>query len=362
MKDCPDKQNLVAFAGKLLPIEQQQQIEKHVVKCPSCLKLLQEIEVVAAKLQEGLDDNTTPATPLGSEADVELERDPELMLPAPGAKAPPLWFSIWRWLTEPSISFSGFQLPRVAFVAVGLFGLFLIPFFMRPNIVNPIADQKGSIGLAASGRVVNEWGGRLGAEPAGWVSQLLKGESIQLASAAQSLTASLGGVATMLGTRGAEVTVPLLESPTDSLVKGVPFEFQWQGVAGVTDYEVKIVQADGDPVIHRVSGATRVSSADLPFTFVPGGTYRWYVEGIVGPEAMELPISAQSAFGILDSNSAAEVASIEGVHGDSLLILTSTYLRFGLYDDAARTLSDLETLNPGHVGVARMREILDQAP
>lgn len=358
MKECPDKQTLVAFAGELLSTENQLQLEKHVIQCAHCMALVQELNVVTVQLQRSFGDSK-PSEAEGASDSVEPE--PDVLLPAPGAKAPPLWFSIWRWLTEPSISFSGFQLPRVAFAALGLFGLFLIPFFTRPEIIDPIADQNGGIGLAASGRVVTEWGGRLDAEPAGWVTQLLNGESIQLASAAQTLTASLGGEATMLGTRGPASTVPILESPTDSLVKALPFDFQWQGVEGVSDYEVKIVQADGNPVIYRVRGVTRVSSADLPFAFVPGGTYRWYVEGIVGANVIELPISAQTVFGILDANSAAEVARIEDAHGDSLLVLTSAYLRFGLYDDASRTLDELATLNPEHARVARMREILDQA-
>ena len=364
--DCLDEERALAFVANQLGDAQVEAVEQHLADCSTCMALVRDTEDLCDTFSLVVADEETDVvvakleTVLAADLAEEATADHQSSGVAPSAVSGIQRFL--EWLNAPIELINGWRLPRIALLMAPLLVFFLIPRSEIVQIENPIADQAGNIGLSKDGVLVTEWDEPLSPEVTGWVTSFLLGNTIELAASSQALKESLADRSAYLGAGDPQGSVPIPDYPNSTLVKGLPFEFRWQGGANMSDYDLEILPPQGETFVHRVVGVTRVSTTDLGFTFEPGVTYRWRLEGVTDADSPDLLISDTVSFGLLGRESASVVSRIEAEHGNSLLIRTVTYLRFGLEADAAAAFAELEALNPESAALVGLKSEFELGP
>jgi anti-sigma factor RsiW len=165
-----------------------------------------------------------------------------------------------------------------------------------------------------------------------------------------SLTAMMAGSETMMG--AAPAAAFRLTRPLATITPSDRPRFEWEPLAGATEYTVAVFEDDLTPV----AGATAVpgTSWTPPQPLRRGRTYVWQVTAHRGAESATAPAppAPPARFRVMDSETAAALDRQAAVHRGSHLILGILYTQAGARLEADEHLRQVPPDDP-HAAVAR---------
>jgi hypothetical protein len=121
--------------------------------------------------------------------------------------------------------------------------------------------------------------------------------------------------------------------------------FRWRPVAGADGYRVFVRDASGHTLLDEDAG----NRTELPWPagqppLNPGGRYDWQVAARVGAR---FKVSPWDSFAVLGEAQQRQVAELVGHLANQPLALAAIDESFGLYDEAASQLRNLQAEYPG---------------
>ncbi len=240
--------------------------------------------------------------------------------------------------------------------------LILAVILWRPHVLNlPVADRPplhlathalapGATldALLTDPGVPQDWRVRAG--------ELLVDGVVKQTSATVS---SLAPLRTRLVVRGAPQTAspdPVPLSPFSEAVRDGRPTFRWRPVEGADSYRVFVRTGEGAPLWNEDAG----KRTEFPWPagrppLQPGGRYSWQFAALV---AGRYKASAWDSFTVLGESQQRDIAKLERDMRNSPLALAAVDESYGLYDDAAEQIRNLQARFPEDPRPTRMLDSL----
>ena len=155
-------------------------------------------------------------------------------------------------------------------------------------------------------------------------------------------------------------TVRLL-SPAAIAVAGPRVVFKWQSADRQWRYQVRVFDAEGQPVLSGPE--TRETEWSTDRGLAAGSTYQWQLTAIRGDERVTVPPPSETPpkFRMVDAGTAARLRTLAHKQPNAHLLLAVEYGEAGLLEDARRELTEAIRSNPSRTELqAIMRNLPDR--
>jgi hypothetical protein len=156
---------------------------------------------------------------------------------------------------------------------------------------------------------------------------------------------TMGCVGSLLGSGPRDKGFEVL-SPTGIVVEDTRPVFEWQRLAGATEYIVMIKDLASGAEIESPSTSNTTWLPEMQL--VRGHQYAWMVEANVEARRVRAPAPGRAfaTFKVLDAQQALEISRARKMYGDSHLVMGLIYARAGLLHEAEKEFGVLLSANP----------------